>query len=144
MQRRPLTQTVGLLFGATYVLVGLVGFAVTAGTGFAASHGDKLLGIFELNPLHNVVHIAIGAALLWAARESVVASRAVNVTVGATYLLVGIAGLFVLGESANILALNAADNALHFASSVVLLGAGLASVPGHTTAEAREPAGVAR
>ncbi len=34
-------------------------------------------------------------------------------------------GLFIIGSSANILSLNGADNVLHFASTVVLLGVGL-------------------
>ena len=41
------------------------------------------------------------------------------------YLLVGILGLFLLGSELNIIALNGADNVLHFASALVLLGAGL-------------------
>jgi hypothetical protein len=47
--------------------------------------------------------------------------------VGAVYLLVGILGLFLVGSEANILALNSADNVLHFASAVVLLGIGLSA-----------------
>src|SRR3712207_8517045 len=35
--------------------------------GFAASQGPKLI-LFEINPLHNIVHLAIGGALLAAAR----------------------------------------------------------------------------
>jgi hypothetical protein len=43
------------------------------------------------------------------------------------YLLVGIIGLFILDSSANILALNSADNVLHLVSAVALLAAGLAT-----------------
>lgn len=113
------------IFGAVYVLVGLLGFAVTSGVGFFATSGGLLLGIFEVNILHNVAHLLIGAALLISGLSSATAARAVNTTVGAAYLLLGIAGLFLVGSTLNILAINAADNVLHFASAAVLLAVGL-------------------
>ncbi|UUL75538.1 DUF4383 domain-containing protein [Pseudarthrobacter sp. Fe7] len=112
------------VFGAVYLLVGLAGFAVTSGTGFFATEGANLI-LFAVNPLHNVIHLAIGAALLAAGLKSVPAARSVNTTVGAVYLLVGIVGLFLLDSAANIIALNGADNVLHLASAVLLLGVGL-------------------
>ena len=78
-----------------------------------------------MNPLHNVIHLASGAALLAAGLKSVPAARSVNTTVGAVYLLVGIVGLFLVDSAANIIALNGADNVLHLASAVLLLGVGL-------------------
>jgi hypothetical protein len=45
--------------------------------------------------------------------------------VGAVYLLVGIIGLFILDSDANILSLNGADNVLHLASALILLGVAL-------------------
>src|SRR3954468_17634232 len=102
--RPTLNQAVGMAFGAMYILVGILGFFVHS-DGFAATSGGKLLGIFEVNPLHNLAHIAIGVALLVAAK-SLATARAVNSTVGAAYLLLGVLGLFILDSSANILALN--------------------------------------
>ncbi|MDM7855687.1 DUF4383 domain-containing protein [Cellulomonas alba] len=119
-------RIIGTAFGAVYLLVGIAGFFVTPGVDFAATSGKTLI-VFAVNPLHNVVHLLIGAALLAAALASASAARAVNTTVGAVYLLVGIVGLFLVGSSANILALNGADNVLHFASAVLLLGVGLAA-----------------
>lgn len=112
------------VFGAVYLLVGLAGFAVTSGIGFFATEGANLI-IFAVNPLHNIIHLAIGAALLAAGLKSVPAARSVNTTVGAVYLLVGILGLFLLDSAANIIALNGADNVLHLASAILLLGVGL-------------------
>ena len=57
-------RLVATIFGAVYILVGLLGFAVTGGVGFIATEGGLLLGIFEVNPLHNIAHLLIGAALL--------------------------------------------------------------------------------
>jgi hypothetical protein len=115
------------IFGAVYLLLGLLGFAATGGVGFVATDGGLFLGTFELNPLHNVVHLLIGAALLIAGLTSVRAARDVNSIVGAACLVLGILGLFILNSPANILAVNGWDNVLHFASAVVLLAVGLAA-----------------
>ncbi|MBW4096406.1 MAG: DUF4383 domain-containing protein [Acidobacteria bacterium] len=112
------------IFGAVYLLVGLVGFLVTSGVGFFATEGRNLI-IFEVNPLHNIIHLAIGAALLIAGLSSVTAAKTANSTVGAVYLLVGIVGLFLTTSALNIIALNGADNVLHLASALVLLTVGL-------------------
>ncbi|GAA1937756.1 DUF4383 domain-containing protein [Agromyces allii] len=118
-------RAVATIFGAVYVLVGLLGFAVTGGVGFIATEGGLLLGIFAVNPLHNVAHLLIGGALLIAGIAGLRAAKTVNIVVGAAYLLLGIVGFFLVGTGANILALNTADHFLHLASALVLLGVGL-------------------
>jgi hypothetical protein len=117
-------RLIATVFGAVYLLVGLVGFAVTSGVGFFSTEGSNLI-IFEVNPLHNVIHLAIGTALLYSGVKDVQLARTVNTAVGAVYLLVGILGLFLLSSPLNIIALNGADNVLHLASAVLLLGVGL-------------------
>src|SRR3712207_2957062 len=52
-------QMFALVFGVVYLLVGLVGFAATGFDNFATFSEDSLL-IFNVNPLHNLVHLAIG------------------------------------------------------------------------------------
>ena len=120
-------RLVATIFGAVYILVGLLGFAVTGGVDFIATEGGLLLGVFEVNPLHNIAHLLIGAALLIAGLKSVRAAKAVNIAVGAVYLLLGIFGFFLVDTPLNILALNTADHFLHLASALVLLGVGLAA-----------------
>jgi len=115
------------VFGGVYILVGLLGFAVTGGLSFVATEGNLLLGIFAVNPLHNIAHLLIGAALLIAGLSNVAAARSVNTVVGAVYLLLGVVGFFLVGTALNILALNTADHFLHLASAIVLLGVGLAA-----------------
>jgi hypothetical protein len=124
MTRSP-NRLIGVVFGAVYVLIGLLGFTVTSGVGFFATEGGLLLGIFQVNLFHNIAHILIGAALLIAGLSNVRAARTVNSVVGAAYLVLGLAGLFLVGTALNILALNVADNVLHFASAVLLLAVGL-------------------
>ena len=121
MQARRFAQ----VFGAVYVLVGVLGFAFTGLSDFAAPSSDKLI-LFGVNPLHNLVHIAVGA--LWlASSRSESAARAVSTLIGAVYLLVGVVGLFVTGSAdLNLLNLNQPDNALHLASAALGLYFGLA------------------
>lgn len=118
-------RLIATIFGAVYILVGLLGFAVTGGVGFIATDGGMLLGIFAVNPLHNIAHLLIGGALLAAGFLSARAAKTVNTIVGAAYLLLGIVGFFLVGTAANILALNTPDHFLHLASALVLLGVGL-------------------
>ena len=118
-------RLVATIFGAVYILVGLLGFAVTGGVGFLATEGGLLLGIFMVNPLHNIAHLLIGAALLIGGLASARAAKTVNIVVGAAYLLLGIVGFFLVGTALNILALNTFDHFLHLASALVLLGVGL-------------------
>jgi len=117
-------RLVGGIFGVVYLLVGIVGFFITSGVDFAGTEG-KLLIVFEVNPLHNIIHLLIGALLVAGAASSVRAAKSANTAVGAVYLLVGVVGLFLVNSSANIIALNGADNVLHLGSAILLLAVGL-------------------
>ena len=126
MSKSP-NRLLGVVFGVVYLLIGVLGFFITSGTGFVATNGPKLLGLFEINPLHNVAHLLIGAALLIAGLSGARAAKGLNTTIGAVYLLLGVVGLLIAdgNNPLNILALNGADNVLHFGSAVVLLAVGL-------------------
>jgi uncharacterized membrane protein HdeD (DUF308 family) len=120
-------KLVAAVFGVVYLLVGVLGFFVTGFDNFAdKANNESLLG-FELNPLHNIVHLLIGAVLLAAALRNRSAAKGANTLVGAVYLIVGIIGLFIANDTSdlNILSLNGADNVLHLASALVLLGVAL-------------------
>lgn len=120
-----LTRMVALGFGAVYVLVGVLGFLgdpiVTEATheNMESATGD-LLGIFPINVLHNIVHLALGAFLLWGATEhdrAVLAAR----TVGGIYLVVGILG-FIAPDTFGVMPIGGNDIWLHLATAAVLLG----------------------
>ncbi len=121
-------RVIGLIFGAIYILIGIVGFTATTGVGLFSTNGGLLLGIFEVNLAHNIAHLVIGAALFIAALAGARISALVNSAVGAAYLLLGIAGLFLVDSEFNFLALNVADNVLHFASAAILLAVGLGAL----------------
>lgn len=130
-------RLLAVIFGAVYLLVGLLGFAYTGGVDFFDTEGGLLLGIFEVNPFHNIAHLLIGAILLVAGLKSIPAARSANVGVGAAYLLLGIIGLFLVDSPANILAINGADNVLHFGSAILLLAVGLGADKHHRRSTAR-------
>lgn len=113
-------RLIAVIFGAVFLLVGIFGLFV-AGDHIMSTEGGNILG-FQVNHLHNVVHIVIGAVLLAAGLKSFPMAKNANITIGFVYLVVGILGLFIINTSANFLALNAADNWLHFITAVVLLG----------------------
>lgn len=117
-------QYIALALGIAFVLVGIVGFFVTGFDDFADSNtNERLLGL-ELNPLHNIVHLALGipGLLLWR-RVDTAKTYLWLLVVG--YAAVFVYGLFVANEDeGNILSLNSADNAFHAAIVVVsLIGA---------------------
>lgn len=120
----PTRAVVGVL-GAVYVIVGLLGFLgdpIVTG----ASHADMpsadgdLLGIFPINALHNVVHLVIGAALLYGATEvgrAILTAR----TIAVIYAIVGILGLFV-PDTFGLMPIGGADVWLHLGTAAVLYG----------------------
>jgi hypothetical protein len=55
------SQLLTLTVGVVYTLVGMAGFLVTSLEHFASETDKTLLG-FEVNPLHNIVHLVIGPA----------------------------------------------------------------------------------
>lgn len=117
---RRINTLVAAAFGAVFVIVGLLGFTVSGGHHIAGADGGELLGLFGVNVLHNIVHLAAGAALIGAAVAGARAARLANQLFGIVYLAVGIAGIAVTGTDANILALNGNDNALHLVLGAVL------------------------
>ena len=118
---RSVNSTVALVFGAVYTLVGLAGFLVSET--FAGTDDNTLLG-FEVNHLHNIVHLLIGLALIGASRRTETARR-LNLLIGGTYLVLGVIGWFIQDTAVNIVALNEADHLLHLASGAVLVGVAL-------------------
>ncbi len=120
-----LVRIVVLVFGAVYVLVGVLGFlgepVVTD-----ASHGDMesargdLFGIFPINAVHNVVHLLIGAPLLFEATEHLRAVLMARI-VGGVYVAVGLLGL-VAPDTFGLMPIGGPDILLHLGTAVILLG----------------------
>ena len=83
-----MTQTVSRVFGIVFLLVGLLGLVSTP---FSMS-GGLLLGLFPVNVLHNLVHLAFGAWGLGAARTRGGAAAYCRIA-GIAYLILTVVGL---------------------------------------------------
>jgi hypothetical protein len=111
-------KTYAKIFGWVFIAVGVVGFFLTGFGGFFGMEGEHLL-FFEINPAHNIIHLAIGVVYLLGARAGEAGTRAVVMVLSATYFLVGVLGLLLIDTPANILALNQADNILHLGTGAL-------------------------
>ena len=128
--REPL-RGIAMLVGIVFLLVGILGFVPGITTNydemeFAGHHSEaKLLGIFQVSILHNIVHLLFGAAGIAMARRYDTA-RTFLIGGGVIYLVLWIYGLLIDRTSdANFVPLNNADNWLHFVLGVGMLALGL-------------------
>ncbi|MEU5366301.1 DUF4383 domain-containing protein [Streptomyces sp. NPDC005925] len=124
-------QQAAKLVGVVFLLVGVLGFIPGITTSYSAmefaSHdsGAKLLGVFQVSVLHNLVHLAYGLAGLALARTASAAYKYLLVG-GAVYLVLWIYGLIVDRHSdANFVPLNNADDWLHFVLGLAMIGLAL-------------------
>jgi hypothetical protein len=118
-------QIFALAFGVVYLLVGIIGFAVTGFDGFASETYSEKLIVFPLNPLHNLVHIAIGGLWLYGAKDHGTA-KSVNTIIGVAYLGVAVLGLLGVLNFLAIKDAGSADNYLHIASGLLAVYFGTA------------------
>ena len=106
-----MARTVAAVFGAVYVVTGLVGFVLET----------PLFGLFEVNTLHNIVHLLLGAILLYGATSTPVAVM-ITRGVGGLLVVLGILGFF--DPFPELVPLGGNDIWLHLASGAILLAAG--------------------
>jgi hypothetical protein len=113
-------QLAALLVGAVFLLVGVLGFIPGITTDydslkFAEHHSEaKLLGLFQVSVLHNIVHLLFGVAGVLMARTAS-AARIFLLGGGVIYLVLWLYGLMIDQDSgANFVPVNTADNWLHF------------------------------
>jgi hypothetical protein len=130
---RPLVRTLAAAVGALFLLLGILGFIPGITTDYYdirfAGHDStaKLLGVFQVSILHNIIHLAFGVAGLALAR-SVAGARTFLLGGGAIYLVLWLYGVVVhQGSTANFVPFNTADNWLHFFLGVGMIGLGVVS-----------------
>lgn len=109
--------------GAVFALVGLLG--ITGILSPTTSEGHRMvLGLFETDGLHNMIHLLSGVAGIASGMTSVRASRLYFLIFGAVYALVTVVG-FLQGDTVlGLIHVNAADNLLYLALAALLLGIG--------------------
>ncbi len=142
-QPRSLLRTAALLVGATFLLVGLLGFIPGITTQFddlgaaGPESTAKLLGIFQVSVLHNLVHVLFGVAGVVLSRTNE-GSRLYLIGGGVIYLVLWLYGLVIDKTSdANFVPLNTADDWLHFVLGVGMIGLGVALSRNIRTARGR-------
>jgi hypothetical protein len=114
------------LAGLSLLLAGVFGFISDSSfdTGDGVQ-GDLLLG-FEVNAIHNLIHVASGLGLL-AASPRRASARAVAIGFGLVYGLVAIIGLIDGEDVLGLIPINSADNLLHIALAALGIITGLIS-----------------
>ncbi len=111
-------KKLGYVFGAVFVLVGLLGFISNPIVG--------AMGYFHTDLVHNLIHLIIGIVLLVGASKGEMMSVKTIKIVGIIYLVLAVVGFFQLGASGNegnllgIAGSNSADNWLHLVLGVVM------------------------
>lgn len=103
-----------IVLGIVFVLIGLLGF-----------FNNPVLGLFLVNPAHNVVHLVSGLVLLAGAYSSLGSGLALKI-IGIVYALVAVLGFFSGDMLLGIIAMNDADRWLHVVLAVVILAAAFA------------------
>ncbi|HZB48400.1 MAG TPA: DUF4383 domain-containing protein [Mycobacteriales bacterium] len=131
VQPRSPLRTAALGVGAVFLLVGVLGFVpgITTDFGDLGAAGEestaKLLGIFQVSVLHNLVHVLFGVAGVLLSRTNE-GSRAYLVGGGVIYLVLWLYGLVIDKSSdANFVPLNTADDWLHLLLGVGMIGLGV-------------------
>ena len=130
-RRYDATRKAAAITGAVFLIVGIAGFIPGITTNYDAltaagpDSDAKLLGIFEVSVLHNIVHLAFGVLGLLAAKAWR-SARLFLVGGGLLYLALWLYGLAIdLDSDANFVPFNTADNWLHFflGTGMIALGA---------------------
>jgi hypothetical protein len=129
-ERMTTIQRVAQVFGAVFILIALAGFVWDGGLTMTATMGPeqpRLFGIFPINILHNVVHLAFG---IWglAASRTFGAAKTYAIAAGAIYLLLAVLG-FVAPTMFGLVPIGGNDIWLHALLAVALLGFGVAARP---------------
>jgi hypothetical protein len=108
------------IFGAIYLIVGILGFipgVTQATTASYGAGGGALLGLFPINYLHDVVHLVLGA---WGLASAGSMARAVSFCRAFAVILIvlGIYGFFSTGTD-GLVPLSGYDTYLHLASGLL-------------------------
>lgn len=111
------TQKLAKLFGIIFIAVGILGFIP------GITSNGHLLGIFEVDTLHNVIHLLSGIVALMCAGSAMKAKTYFKVF-GIVYGLVTVLGFLQGTTVLGLIGVNVADNLLHLVISVVALAIG--------------------
>lgn len=115
-------KRIALIFGAIFVLVGILGFVPMVTPYMADSDYGRFLGVFAVDPVHNGVHILTGAVAIAVGLFSDHASRIYFRVFGIVYALVALLGFYYGNQAiAGMMANNLPAAALHTVIAAVAL-----------------------
>src|SRR6266576_1611847 len=115
-----MVKRVAMVFGVVFIIIGVLGFTVPGGMAMGdAANAPKLLGLFPVNLLHNLVHILFGVWGLAAAR-SFSGAVAYCKLGGMIYLALAVVGL-VAPTTFGLIPLGGNDIFLHTVLGVLLV-----------------------
>lgn len=109
-------QRISIGFGIVYLAVGVLGFVPGITAASSQPGQGLLLGVFAVNTLHNLVHLVLGAALVWAGLSPHL-TITINRALAIVFLVLVPASL--LAPIAEGVAINVPDTLLHLGSAVV-------------------------
>lgn len=129
---RTLAQTLALLFGVVFLLVGILGFIPGITTNYdemefaGPDSGAELLGIFQVSILHNIAHLLFGIGILMSRTHE--NARLYLLGGAVIYSALFIYGLFVSGgKDSNFIPMNGADDVLHLGLALAFIGSYIAT-----------------
>ncbi len=123
-------QKLGAIFGVVFMLAAIAGLIAPGGMAMQPTDpttAAKALGVFPVNLLHNVVHLAFGIWAL-AASRSWGGSKQFFVVGGYIYIVLTVLG-FLSPAGFGLVPLGGADIGLHCLLGVVMLAIGYISKP---------------
>ncbi len=112
-----------LLFGAVFVLIGVLGF-VPALAPKDSMGMPLLLGLFMVGAVHNLIHLLSGVAALAAGYSSEAYAKLYFKIFGVVYAVVTVVGFVQKDTVLGLIHVNLADNLLHLAIAVAALALG--------------------
>jgi hypothetical protein len=125
-------QSIASVVGALFLLIGVLGFipGITTHYGdlsFAGHHsGAKLLGLFQISILHNLVHVLFGIVGI-ALANTVDGARSFLVGGGVVYLSLWLLGVIGAGSW---IPVSTADNWLHLVFGLGMIALGVVTTRG--------------
>ena len=108
-----MAKTVVMVLGVVFILIGILGF-----------FNNPVLGLFEVDTVHNWIHILSGIVGVAMASMGEASAKTFAKVFGVVYGLVTVVG-FIQGDTVlGLFSINMADNVLHLLLTVALLYVG--------------------
>lgn len=112
-----IAKTATWILGIALITIGVLGFV-----------NDPVLGLFDVDAVHNWIHLLSGILAIIAVISGESYARLYLIVFGLVYGVVAIIGFITPGTILGLFTVNEADNYLHTAFTVIMLSAGFGGV----------------